>query len=120
MQNQTNTQLVDLRTHFQLRAVPFTRELPIEQRWRHPVASGLSGQAAMDAKSSATDRPFHSLLRCTPQSTPRCTESGSATIPGPNLRGDSVFRSMCLYEIHGTKRRDAHGTHLGVPFPVPV
>ena len=65
-------------------------------------------------------KSLKTLLRCTPQSTPRCTESGSATIPGPNLRGDSVFRSMCLYEIHGTKRRDAHGTHLGVPFPVPV
>ncbi len=39
---QTNTQplpqLTDMRAHFQLRATPYTREVPIGLRWRHPVA----------------------------------------------------------------------------------
>ena len=62
MQSQTNTQplqsLVDVRTHFQLRAVPFTRELPIEQRWRHPVAD----QALAELRATVEQRMSGALI----------------------------------------------------------
>ena len=53
-----DTQTPDLRAHFGLSAIPFTRELPIDKRWRHEAAD----QMLMDLREVLEHRMSAALI----------------------------------------------------------
>ena len=52
----SNTDNNDVRSHFRLHAMPFTREFPIHQRWRHPLLEETVAElrATVERRMSAT------------------------------------------------------------------